>query len=167
MRLYIVRHGKAEPAEEFPGPDRDRPLKKRGERQATWLAEFLTTEVSPEDRPAWIATSGFKRAIETARIIQGILDVPLREAKVLEFGHGPADVVDFIRSHAARHSEEGGLMIVGHNPQLEEVLALLTHAAGGARGAQRELRTGEAAELDFAADGEATLRRKLRLEDED
>lgn len=164
MRLYIVRHGKAEAAEEWPGQDRDRPLRKRGERQARWLGEFLTHEVSPDDRPAWIASSGFTRAIETARIIQGILDVPLREAKVLEFGHSAGEVVAFIREHASRHEEEGALMVVGHNPQLEEVLATL---APNARGAQRELRTGEAAELDYAGDGEATLRRKLRLEDEE
>ncbi len=163
MLLYLVRHGKAEPADEFTGDDRDRPLKGKGERQAQWLGEHLTQDVSPEDRPAWIVSSGYRRAIDTARILQEALDVPLREARVLEFGHSPSQVIDFIRGHAARHSEEGPLMLVGHNPQLEEVLALL---APDARGPQREMRTGEAAVLNFAPDGSASLLRKMRLDEE-
>lgn len=141
MRLYIVRHGKAERASPT-GADRDRALRPRGERQALWLGERVATRTSVSDRPALILTSGYTRAMDTARLIGGAIGCPVRREASLEFGPVEA-VVELVA--AVRDGATAAIMLVGHNPQLEEVIAAL---APGAPPEARRLRTGQAVVLD-------------------
>lgn len=141
MRLYIVRHGKAERASPT-GADRDRALKPRGERQARWLGELLATRTSGTDRPALILTSGYARAEQTARLIGGAIGCPVRREASLEFEPVEA-VVELVA--ALRDNEASAFMLVGHNPQLGELVAAL---APDAPPEALRLRTGQAVVID-------------------
>lgn len=164
VRLYIVRHGKAQ-RESPSGRDRDRALKPRGQRQAQWLGDQFLALRPASARPSLILSSPFTRAIDTATIIRESLDCPLRTDPLLETGHDAGEAADL----AARSIDAGAIALVGHNPQLEELLWLL---ATPGPGVDAPMRTGEAAILEFDA-GAGLARRlgrlvsRLRLAEED
>jgi phosphohistidine phosphatase len=138
MRLYLVRHGKAE-RRSASGLDEDRPLRKRGERQARFLADYVAGSGAP---PQYILTSRCERAIATARIIQEVVDCPLEVVEELVCGSEPDEAIELVSQYA----DADALMLVGHNMQMEDLAARLT--AGAAEPVDR-LRTGEAVVLDF------------------
>lgn len=159
MKLIIVRHGKAETASAT-GLDEDRELRGRGRRQARWLGERFATGA---DRPALILASRFARAIATAREIQAAAGCPLLTEPGLESGRRPSEAVEVIKSHG----DTDPLMLVGHNPQLAELVWLLVH---GAPAEESGLRTGEAVilEVDPAEPiGSAAELGRVRVDDED
>lgn len=138
MLLYIVRHGKAE-INAPTGRDEDRRLKPKGKRQAAFLAEWFAAEGR---RPELILASRFERAIATARVIQEATGAPLELARQLEVGYASSAASQLIAAHATRSP----LMLVGHNPQLADLVWALTrglppHDAG--------LRTGEGVLLEI------------------
>lgn len=142
VRLYITRHGKAQP-ESPSGRDEDRPLRKRGERQSHFLA---TTFSDLDEPPSLVMTSPLKRAIDTAQIIVDTLSCELRIEPILGLGHAASDVVEVLEviSRAADHRS---IVLVGHNPQLETLVGVLT---GGPTGEPVRLRTGECAVVDLS-----------------
>ncbi len=137
MRLYVVRHGKAERMSET-GRDDDRQLTDRGQRQIEHLAVNIA---SREDVPAALLASPIRRAIETARLLHAALGGALRTETSLMTGQPASMAIDLVESHAPVES----LMLIGHNPQLEEVIEWLTR--GRCSGCD-ELRTGEAVILE-------------------
>lgn len=140
MRLYVLRHGKAK-RDSKSGLDEDRELRARGRQQARWIGRRLAEMAPAPDR---IVSSGFTRAIDTARIVEKILGAPLEVAPELEFGHEAEDVVARIPEWGAGCDS---MLLVGHNPQLEGVLArLCPDTDAGAR----TLRTGEMAIVDVS-----------------
>ena len=158
MRLVIVRHGKAE-ADSESGRDEDRRLRKRGERQARWLGEYFRARA-----PALILTSGHERARATATIIHERTGVPLTIERRLELGHSASHALDAVADHQT--SDDGGLMVVGHNPQLGQLVWILTQ---GPPVESASLRTGEAVELEIdPADplGRAALLARVRLDED-
>ncbi len=158
MRLWIIRHGKAEPASTT-GRDEHRLLRDRGRRQAQWLGEALRDSDAP---PTLILSSGLLRAIETASILQGTLGCPLRVEQALETGHPAEDALRLIASHA----DAGSLAVVGHNPQLESLAAMLI---GSGANASPGIRTGQALGLALTRTGDGapfgTLIRSLRADE--
>jgi phosphohistidine phosphatase len=169
MRVYIVRHGKAheqpgnlpEPSgtDELIGqPDFHRELTARGESQATFLADRLR---ALELRPEEMLVSRYPRAIQTARVIQRALDVDLRTEPGLEVDHPVGEAIELIE----REGRDGvkSLMLVGHNPQLGELLGVLAH---GLPPQELILKTGDLIALDFRAGqmiGGAKIVGRLRL----
>lgn len=142
FRLYITRHGKAEPESET-GRDEDRPLRRKGERQA----EFLVRHLLGADRhPTLILTSRLRRAIETSRILGEGLGCPVREEATLGLGHPVSEVVEVLEL-LVRQSERD-VMLVGHNPQVEMLVAVLTSGPTPPPVIAR-MRTGECAILEF------------------
>lgn len=156
MLVWIVRHGKAEPQ----APDLDdwvRRLVPRGERQIQHVA--LAIAARP-DRPTLILASPVTRAAQTARLIQRVLDVPLRWSAHLETERPISAAIDTIRAHADAPS----LMLVGHNMQLSDLVATLARPPADAS----ELRTGEAILLDWSTSDHrqtASLLARLRHDD--
>lgn len=73
IRLYLVRHGEnpANLTKEFSFRKVDYPLTKKGQLQATQTGEFFLTK-----RIDAIYSSPLKRAVESAEIIAGILNLP-------------------------------------------------------------------------------------------
>lgn len=156
VRVIIVRHGKAE-ADAPSGREEDRRLKQRGERQARWLAEHFAAEP-----PAMILSSGHERAIATATIIHEHTRSPLHTERRLEVGRSASQALDLIADHAGECADRA-LMVVGHNPQLGQLLWVLTQ---GAPPQQADLRTGEAVILEVSPDqaiGRARVVARLRL----
>jgi len=159
MRCIIVRHGKAETSCQT-GRDEDRILKPRGLAQAQFLGRVLNVDGR---RPALILASRIERAIATAHVLQKALVAPLHLAPELESGQPPSAAVSLIQRHAT-HSP---LMVVGHNPQLSELIWVLTR---GAPAEEAGLRTGEAVVLELEPPdivGTSRELERLRLDGED
>ncbi|MBL8747390.1 MAG: histidine phosphatase family protein [Phycisphaerae bacterium] len=158
LRLYLVRHGKAE-RDAPSGRDEDRPLAERGERQAVWLGRAIA-QLPRADRPTVIHASPAARASATAQILQRQLQVDLRFEEALRLGAALDASIGVVRDIIGRAEQA---MIVGHNPTLEVMLELLTGDDDCA------MRTGEAAVLHSAAPDVGTgawrLMTRMRMDD--
>lgn len=156
MRLWVVRHGKAEQSS-LTGRDEDRPLLKRGESQARWLGEQIAGK---KRRPGLILASGLLRARHTAQIIHEHVGGTLETVRDLETGKSVSEAVALISSRI----NEGGLMLVGHNPTLGELVWVLER---GLPPHEAMMRTGEAVVFDFDGGfevGRGLLHKRLRLD---
>jgi phosphohistidine phosphatase len=157
MRVWIVRHGKAE-ANSALGKDADRSLAPRGEEQARWLGRMIAAHAESPDR---IVSSPIKRALQTAKLINKAVGARLEESALLETGRTPSAATEVIASHQGPRP----IMLVGHNPTLETLVGLLTRGPG----AEYDMRTGQAVlvELDPESPiGSGSLLQVLRLDDE-
>jgi phosphohistidine phosphatase len=138
--LYILRHGIAvDPG--TPGiPDDDRPLTPRGRKRMREIARGLRRL---DLRPDRIVTSPLPRASATAEIVAGVLGAEdrLETADVLRAGSDARAIRDWLRQRT-----ESRLMIVGHNPSLTELIALLV-VGEGSRSPICELKKGGIAAL--------------------
>ena len=138
--LYILRHGIA--AEHgTPGiPDDERPLTPEGRRRMRQIARGLRRL---DLRPDRIVTSPLPRASATAEIVAGVLEPEqgLETADVLRAGSDARAIRDWLRQRT-----EGRLMIVGHDPGLTDLIALLV-VGDGPRSRVCELKKGGIAAL--------------------
>jgi phosphohistidine phosphatase len=140
--LYIVRHGIAI-EHGTPGYDEDeRPLTPLGATRMKEVARGLRALKLKIDT---IVTSPLPRASRTASILAGVLDLEpnLETAEVLRSGTSAESIRDWL---ATRNEEN--LMIVGHNPSLEDLISLLV---GGSL--QLQLRKGGVACLAKLPEG--------------
>lgn len=157
MRVYIIRHGKAE-AGSVTGRDEHRELRERGRRQAEWLGRQLSDLDRP---PTRVLSSGLVRAKQTAEILRQALGCPLQHEPLLEPGHCPSSVVDALSQWPA----DASIALVGHEPQVGELVSIL---ARGLPARSSVLRTGEAVVIDVNPDnpvGEGRTIARLRLEE--
>lgn len=150
MRLYVVRHAQAQ-SDAPTGLDLDRPLTAKGRQQAAWLGRWFGQQrVCPER----VLVSGAVRTRETAKAICDALGHSMVVCDGLLPGGVVSQVLDLITEHAG----SAGLVVVGHNPLLEQLVATLAHgpAYGGVR-----MRTGQVVELEVgdsaAAGGAQTI----------
>lgn len=131
-RLFLLRHGLAIPhgAEGF--DDDDRPLTEKGERRVRQVARGLKRAGLKPDK---IITSPLPRAARTAEIVADALGVAflLEDAEALVPTATPESIRDWLAGRA-----ESRIMLVGHNPNLSELLTLLV--AGHPRPTVCELR---------------------------
>jgi phosphohistidine phosphatase len=117
--LLILRHGKA--AQEGEGKDRDRPLTKRGKHAAELIGHLLRDDDIVPDR---IISSSALRARDTARRVaaaakfDGVID-ELDELYLAE----PETYITALAAHAG---DAECVLVVGHNPGLEALAAILT-----------------------------------------
>lgn len=114
--LIIVRHAKSS-WKESGLDDRERPLNKRGERDAPEIGARLARR---KDRPDLIVSSPAVRALTTARIIARKLGYERKDIVVKErlYGAGVVELLDVIRN---ADESVGTLMLFGHNPGLTEL----------------------------------------------
>lgn len=118
-KLYIARHGIAV-EHGTPGyADDQRPLTPKGKRRMREIGAGLARFGLEIDR---IATSPLPRARRTAEIIAEALGMEdrLENAQVLAVGSSAQAIADWLAQRP-----ESSLMIVGHNPILDELLSLL------------------------------------------
>ena len=105
-----MRHAKS--SWDYPAlDDYDRPLNKRGERDATRMASWLSQQ---SDLPEKIITSGAKRAHELAKQVQQAISGPLVINDEI-YGASARALLKLVRSC---DDELERIMIVGHNPEL-------------------------------------------------
>ena len=111
MRLTLLRHAKSSWSN--PGlPDHDRPLSKRGQRDAPTMGARLAARGA---RPSAILSSTARRALTTARRVAEALGFPLdevRSSRSLYF----ADTRGILRFIAEQPAEWPEIIVVGHNP---------------------------------------------------
>lgn len=121
-RLWILRHGKSDWHAGTPD-DFDRPLAKRGARDAARMGEWLAAR---EAAPDHVVSSPARRARETTLAVCGALGIERKrifwDTRIYEASLDRLlDVLADCPITAAR------ALLVGHNPGLD---ALLTHLAG-------------------------------------
>ncbi len=142
MRVYLVRHAKAEkePPEGESG-DAARRLAPQGRALFSGLARGLAAEM----KVVRVLTSPLARARETAEILAALSKAPLEEEPALASGRSSGRaILDLARRAGA------GAALVGHNPELAEAIAL-------ACGREERVRPGTVAALDLDGDGGGRL----------
>lgn len=146
LTLLLMRHAKSDWGQ--PGlADHDRPLNPRGERDAPrigrWLAENGFT-------PAAALVSSARRARQTAEAAleaAGAGGAPRRTTRRL-YGAGPEEIFRAAREAAANGEIPGAaspLLVVAHNPGMEELAARCEGSAAPAGGTARPFPTGAVA----------------------
>jgi len=116
MILYLLRHAEAEPhrADDF-----SRRLTEKGEIQSRKVGDFLKGQGI---RPELILTSPLSRTKETAFIVAQILAMQSpEEAAWLASGMHPERGISELSAYESLVS----LMIVGHEPDLRSLIAVL------------------------------------------
>jgi phosphohistidine phosphatase len=117
-RLYLLRHAKAAQAEPG-GDDHARALTVRGIADAEAMARYLRKSEAKLDR-VLISTSA--RTIQTADLVLRELQGPRADYRDGLYLAEPGKIAAMLKALPGKLSE---VMVVGHNPGLEEVAALL------------------------------------------
>jgi len=163
MRVFIVRHGKAfESPTSVPArmdPDFVRELTPRGEAQARFLASKLG---GSERRLRTIVASRYPRALQTAHLIQASMGCDLATDVRLEVNREVSDALELV----AEHAQDRAIMLVGHNPQLGELISVL---CSGLAPADLILKTGEMVVIDARSGqlvGSGRIVERIRMTDE-
>ena len=146
MELYLVRHAIAEERDARRWPDdRDRPLSDRGRARFERAARGLGRAAPDIDR---VLSSPATRAWQTAEMLSDGAGWPTPEAE--ESLSPTVTAAQALRAIAARTLAGGEvperIAIVGHEPTLSALVALLTGAPGWAI----DWRKGGAARIDTA-----------------
>jgi phosphohistidine phosphatase len=137
-QLLFLRHGEAEPHDAR--PDELRRLTPRGEDQSRAAGRALA---ALELTFQLVATSPRVRAADTARLACEVLDSEPVEHDALSTGFDLDDAIELV--HALGPDKR--LLVVGHNPDFEQVLHDLTGARvdlkkGGIAGVRLDGRRG-------------------------
>jgi phosphohistidine phosphatase len=119
MNIYLLRHGEAEPRDH---DDAGRQLTHRGKGDLQNVAHQFAERGITLDR---CFHSPYVRTTQTAAVLLSqIPRAPVAEAlQVLGPEHQAREVIAFLQTLKDEH-----VLVVGHNPVISEVLALLTHA---------------------------------------
>jgi phosphohistidine phosphatase len=127
-KLILFRHAKSSWPEGI--EDHDRPLAERGRKAAPVMARWLAENGL---KPTVALVSTARRAQETWALIAPQLG-KVTKRDIAEIYEAPAErILDQI--HAVEHSVES-LIIVGHNPGMEDLARQLLDGDGGKAGAR-------------------------------
>ena len=116
MKLYIVRHGAAEPS--AAGGDSNRKLTGEGKDICRKMAAALKGKIKVDS----VFSSPLIRARQTTEIFTAMLDLSLKIGISEELTPG-SSVSDTIQELTSLGNEN--IMIVGHNPHLSDLTAAL------------------------------------------
>ena len=118
-RLYILRHAKAAPGE--PGQDdHARALTLRGIADAEAMAHYLRKNGARIDR---VLVSTAARTVQTADVVLRELQMPPRaDYRDALYLASPGKILTLLQATPARAE---AVMVIGHNPGLEELASLL------------------------------------------
>lgn len=121
--LVLLRHAKSAWP---PGvADHDRPLSKRGRRDASAVGQWLRHQGA---LPDVALVSSASRTTETFELVAGALRPPPRQIVTEEiYRAGTGDLLDLVRGLA---DDVSTALIVGHNPSIATLAALLDAEAG-------------------------------------
>jgi len=122
--LVLVRHAKSS-WKDASLPDRDRPLNRRGKRDAPEMGRRLAKLVGTPDL---IMSSPAARALATARVFAEAVDYPVdgirEEERIYEAA--PTEILDVIREI---DDDVDGVLLFGHNPGLTQLVNQLSAPA--------------------------------------
>lgn len=119
-RLYVIRHAKSSWSDPALG-DFDRPLNKRGKRDAPFMGARLKEGGA---KPDMIVSSPARRAVKTAREIAKALGFPAGKI-VEEMTIYEASLYDLIAVVRKIPDACGEVIIVGHNPGFSDLAGYL------------------------------------------
>ncbi len=122
LNLVLLRHAHAEPAR-LGQHDAERALSPRGVEEAADAARWLLGHV----QPARALCSPARRTQQTLEPLRVALDglAVVEEARIYEAT--PGELIDVIEAHR----DAGCLLLVGHNPGMESLVALLATGQSG------------------------------------
>lgn len=146
-RLSILRHAKAEPLASS-GSDFDRPLARRGHDQIAEFCRWAGADFAPD---ATFVSTAARTAETFERLQQGLgRKLPGRQVGALYL----AEVEDLLAA-AREGGDANEVLLIGHNPGLEDLAARLT-------GKNRELPTCGFLRIDLPIDDWSRLHRDVR-----
>lgn len=122
-KLTLIRHAKSSWADPQMN-DFDRPLNKRGERDLPQMAQRVRDEFHLV--PDRLLTSGAQRALTTAEALADTLELPPEQFRILPelYESCTATLLHVLQQQPDHYHH---LMVVGHNPGLEELGYYLSH----------------------------------------
>jgi len=120
--IFLVRHGKADEPWDYES-DFERPLIRKGKLAVTELGKVLRKEALI---PELIVASPALRTAQTARLLAEILGLDPDEI-CYEAGLYPGSLPHYRESILKWSAEANGVMLVGHNPILEQLAAGLSN----------------------------------------
>lgn len=122
-KLVLIRHAKS--SWKHPElPDIDRPLNKRGKRDAPVMGKRLKhMKICPE----LIMSSPARRAKKTAKILASELDYPTAKIRIQPdiYHGGVMDMVSVIHKIDDNYKH---VFLIGHNPYITELATFLTRS---------------------------------------
>jgi phosphohistidine phosphatase len=122
VELYFLRHADAGDPFAWDGPDEDRPLSHKGERQAERVARLLH---GMDPGPDAVISSPKLRAFQTARIVASEIGAEVVLSDRLGDGIGVDSLGDLL--------EEAGQparpLLVGHDPDFSDTVSTLVGAS--------------------------------------
>lgn len=118
--IILMRHAKS--SWDNPGlSDHDRPLNDRGQRDAPRMGQWLKENNLVPDM---ILTSTAKRANDTARIVAQNCGLKGKIETISNlYGTAPSEYLKIL-SQCPENAKS--VMVIGHNPTLEELISLIT-----------------------------------------
>jgi phosphohistidine phosphatase len=121
--LLVLRHAKSS-WRESELSDHDRPLNKRGKRDAPRMGELIRAE---DLLPDLILTSSARRALTTAELVAEAsgYEGEIQVSRDL-YAAGPEEFIDAL---CALPDGFDSVLVIGHNPGLEELVEVLTEEA--------------------------------------
>ena len=138
--LLLLRHAKSSWKDESLA-DQDRPLSKRGLRDAPRLGKLLN---DANLLPDLILSSTARRAQQTVELVTEAAGYSGEVSWLDElYAAAPEEILELLNALPAYYTT---VMVVGHNPGLEELLALLTDQVDS-------LTTAALAQIDLPLDG--------------
>lgn len=120
MELILMRHAKSDWSTD--AGDFNRPLNKRGEKTARFMGKWLQENFYVPDT---IISSPALRAKQTVEKVCEALGIKISEVVWDEriYAASLDELVSVLKDHVFQH---GRVLLVGHNPGIEELLVYLT-----------------------------------------
>jgi phosphohistidine phosphatase len=121
--LILLRHAKAAPIQTNQ-QDQDRPLAARGQRDAPNIGAWIAAQ---DLKPDFVLVSTAARTRQTWQLVAPCLDdTPTVEERDDLYLASPEHLLSAINAVAAKKKS---VLVIGHNPGLEMLAALLTNKA--------------------------------------
>jgi phosphohistidine phosphatase len=121
IELYLLRHAHAGDPAEWEGDDHQRPLTRKGRRQAKRLGSFMRAVGL---KPDALVTSPLVRAAETAQLVARALRVEMLVEPRLAGDLGVARLDEILSELGAERP-----VLVGHDPDFSALVAMLCGAS--------------------------------------
>jgi phosphohistidine phosphatase len=151
MIVYFLRHASAGQQKANPLQDDKRPLDAEGIRQSTEMGRVLAGMDVQVDA---IISSPLKRATQTASLVGNEIgyDAKLQTSAALR----PNASFDSFRQLLTKYAALEAIMVVGHNPSMNQFLSLLLSA--GTSDDVADLKKGAVARVDISGNRSAIVK---------